>query len=56
MTETLNKQMSIMMPFMAVSIAAFAPLGMALYWLTNNILMTIERIILNKFISSKEEE
>lgn len=56
MASTLSKQMSIMMPIMAVSIAAFAPLGMALYWLVNNILMTFERLVLNKFIGSKEEE
>ena len=56
MTAQLSKQMSIMMPIMAISIAAFAPLGMALYWLVNNILMTVERIVLNKIFSSKEEE
>ena len=56
MAATLSKQMSIMMPIMAVSVAAFSPLGMALYWLVNNILMTIERVVLNKFIGSKEEE
>lgn len=56
MTEQLNKQMSIMMPIMSISIAIIAPLGMALYWLVNNILMTVEKIVLNKFIFSKEEE
>lgn len=56
MTEQLNKQMSIMMPIMSISIAAIAPLGLALYWLVNNILMTVEKIVLNKFIYSDEEE
>ena len=55
MAEAMNKQMSIMMPVMAVSIALVAPLGLALYWLVNNIIQTAQRIILNK-IYKKEEE
>lgn len=49
-----NKSMSYIMPIMSLSIAAIAPLGLALYWLVNNILMIIERLILNRFV--KEEE
>ena len=45
-----NKMMSWMMPIMSISIAFIAPLGLALYWLVNNILMIVERLILNKFI------
>lgn len=45
-----NKMMSWMMPIMSISIAFVAPLGLALYWLISNILMIIERIILNKAI------
>ena len=45
-----NKMMSWMMPIMSISIAFVAPLGLALYWLVNNILMIIERLILNKVI------
>ena len=45
-----NKMMSWMMPIMSISIAFVAPLGLALYWLINNILMIIERLILNKVI------
>lgn len=45
-----NKMMSWMMPIMSISIALVAPLGLALYWLINNILMIIERTILDKFI------
>lgn len=45
-----NKMMSWMMPIMSISIAFVAPLGLALYWLVNNILMILERLILNKFI------
>ena len=45
-----NKMMSWMMPIMSISIAFVAPLGLALYWLVNNILMIAERLILNKVI------
>lgn len=45
-----NKMMSWMMPIMSVSISLVAPLGLALYWLVNNITMILERIILNKII------
>ncbi len=51
-----NKNMMYMMPILAVSISLVAPLGLALYWLTNNILMIIERLLLNIFIKDKEEE
>jgi len=50
-----NKMMSWMMPIMSISIAFIAPLGLALYWLTNNILMICERLILDKFLKSEEE-
>ena len=45
-----NKMMSWMMPIMSVSISLIAPLGLALYWLVNNIAMIIERLVLNKII------
>ena len=51
-----NKIMMWMMPIMSISIALIAPLGLALYWLVNNILMTLERLILNKFFEGKEDE
>ena len=50
-----NKMMSWFMPLMSLSVAIIAPLGLALYWLTNNILMIIERLILNKVIKTEEE-
>ena len=50
-----NKSMSYIMPIMSVSIAIIAPLGLALYWLVSNILMIIERLILNKFLKDEEE-
>ena len=45
-----NKMMSWMMPIMSVSISLVAPLGLALYWFVNNILMIGERLVLNKVI------
>lgn len=51
-----NKMMSWMMPIMSISIAFVAPLGLALYWLVNNILMILERLILNKAIKEDDEE
>ena len=55
MAEQMTKNMSWFMPIMAVSISIIAPVGLALYWLVNNILMIIERIILDKILDSKEE-
>ncbi|MBR3254901.1 MAG: membrane protein insertase YidC [Clostridia bacterium] len=50
-----SKSMSMIMPIMAVSISLIAPLGLALYWLTNNLLMIAERLVLDKIIKSEEE-
>lgn len=52
--EQANKNMMYIMPIMSISIALVAPLGLALYWLINNILMIIERLALSKII--KEED
>jgi membrane protein insertase, yidC/oxa1 family len=54
--EEMQRQMNFMMPVMAVSIALIAPLGLALYWLVSNLLMIIERLIINKFFKDEEEE
>ena len=55
-TEDVNKTMVWMMPIMSVTIAVIAPLGLALYWLMNNILMIIERLVINKFLNKEETE
>lgn len=52
----MNNSMLYMTPILSISIAVIAPLGLALYWLVSNILIILERIIINKFIGSKEEE
>lgn len=54
--EEMSKQMTIMMPIMAVSVAVIAPLGLALYWLVNNVISTAERVIINKFMKINKEE
>ena len=54
--EQMNKSISWMMPIMSISIAVIAPLGLALYWLVSNVLMIIERLVINKIMSSKEDE
>ena len=50
-----NKSMSYIMPIMSISIAVIAPLGLALYWLVSNVLMIVERLVLNIFLKEKEE-
>lgn len=51
-----NRNMTYMMPIIAISISFIAPLGLALYWLTNNVLMILERLILNLIFKDKEDE
>ena len=54
--EAMNKNMSYMMPMMSVFIAFIAPLGLALYWFVSNILMILERFIIDKIMKHKEEK
>lgn len=49
MAQQMNKSMSYIMPIMAVSIAFVAPLGLAMYWFISNVLMIIERLLINKY-------
>lgn len=55
MMQQMNNNMSYMMPIMSVLIAIIAPLGLALYWFISNVLMIIERLIIDKFINQKGE-
>lgn len=55
MAAEMSKNMTMMMPLMTVSIALIAPLGLALYWFVNNLIMLGERFLLNKFIKDEEE-
>lgn len=54
--EQATKNMSYIMPVMSVSISLIAPLGLALYWFVNNVLMITERVILNKVLKSEGEK
>ena len=51
----MNKNMNMMFPVMYLFVALIAPLGLALYWLMNSLLMIIERLILNKLLKDEEE-
>ena len=54
--QDMTKTMSFMMPIMSIFIAFIAPLGLALYWLVSNILMTIERLIIDKITNKQKED
>ena len=56
MMAEMNKNMGYIMPFMTVSIALIAPLGLALYWFISNILSIIERIVLNKILKDEDNK
>ena len=54
--EDTSKMMSWFMPIMSISIACVAPLGLALYWLMNNVLMIIEKFVFDKILKDDENE
>ncbi len=54
--QAMNKNMTYMMPIMSVFIAFIAPLGLALYWFVSNVLMIIEKLVIDKIIKHKEEK
>ena len=53
--EQMNKNMNMMFPVMYLAVALIAPLGLALYWLMNSLLMIVEKLILNKLLKDEEE-
>lgn len=54
--EQMNKNMNMMFPIMYLFVALIAPLGLALYWLMNSLLMIIEKLVLNKLLKDEEED
>ena len=54
-TAYMNKNMNIMFPVMYLAVALIAPLGLALYWLMNSLLMIVEKLVLNKLLKDEEE-
>ena len=54
--EQMNKNMNMMFPVMYLFVALIAPLGLALYWLMNSLLMIIEKLVLNKLLKDEEED
>ena len=53
--EQMNKNMNMMFPVMYLAVVLIAPLGLALYWLMNSLLMIVEKLILNKLLKDEEE-
>ncbi len=54
--QAMNNSMTYMVPIMSISIAFIAPLGLALYWLISNVLIIVERMVINKIFEEKDEE
>lgn len=54
--QAMNNSMTYMIPIMSISIAFIAPLGLALYWLISNVLIIVERMVINKIFEEKDEE
>lgn len=54
--QAMNKNMTYMMPIMSVFIAFIAPLGLALYWFVSNVLMSIEKLVIDRIVKHKEEK
>ena len=52
----MNKNMNLMFPILYVTVALMAPLGLALYWLMNSLLMIVEKLALNKLLKDEEEQ
>lgn len=52
--KQMNKSMTYFMPVVTVWIAFIAPLGLALYWFVSNVFTMIERILIKKYLDSKE--
>jgi YidC/Oxa1 family membrane protein insertase len=54
-TMAMSKNMMMFMPIMTGYIAFIVPLGMGLYWLTNNIVSIGVQYCVNKTVNKKEE-
>ena len=54
--EQMTKSMNYMVPIMSISIAFIAQLGLALYWFVSNLVMIIERLIIDKFFNKDKEK
>ena len=54
--QEMSNTMMYMVPIMSISIAFIAPLGLALYWLVSNILIIIERLIIDKIFNKEEDK
>lgn len=53
-TETMMKTMNFMMPIMTGTFAYTMPVGLALYWISGNLIMMVQQIFVNKLVSKQE--
>ena len=53
-TMAMSKNMMMIMPLMTGYIAFIVPLGMGLYWLTNNIVSMVTQIFVNKYVYKQD--
>lgn len=53
MMESMNRSMRYAMPIMTLMVALVAPLGLALYWFISNMIMILERVMINKLVKDE---
>lgn len=53
-TESMMKAMNIMMPIMTGTFAYTMPCGLALYWISGNIIMMVQQMWVNKVVEKEE--
>ena len=53
-TMAMQKNMTMIMPLMTGYIAFIVPLGMGLYWLTNNLVSMATQIFVIKYLNKNE--
>lgn len=54
-TMAMQKNMTLFMPLMTGFIAFAVPLGMGLYWLTNNLVSMVVQLFVNKIVNKENE-
>jgi YidC/Oxa1 family membrane protein insertase len=53
-TQSMMKTMNIMMPIMTGTFAYTMPVGLALYWISGNLIMMVQQIFVNKIVEKEE--
>ena len=52
--ESMMKTMNIVMPIMTCAFAYTMPIGLALYWITGNIIMLVQQKVVNKMLEKQD--